>query len=241
MQPLGQIMHESDIVDNLRQSSKGFREFYVNERDRAGRIEWHFNPHLSEEIIAADAAHYYHIMEKYHEIHLRRFPVLVDDARLVAHEITHAILAEENHSLLIQPCDERNRALSTYLDTMFEDPVVDSFLLERYQLDLTRDCLRRLPIIRRAWETQPEPLDRLPRLETGLLLASQMMKWRLITDSDALQRWSEYLVWFSDKCPNIFLIAVGFVATIKKFGLGSLDTRKEAFNEIVKNYQLEKY
>ena len=241
MQPSGEVKNESDIVDNLRRSSKEFKAFYNNERPRAGRIEWFFNPHLGEEIVAADAAHYYHIQEQYHEIHLTRVPVHVDDARLVAHEIVHAILAEEKHNFTVFSHNERYADLSTYLATLFEDPVVDSFLQERYHFDLTIDCVRRLPIIKLAWKDKSEPINRVARLETALLLANQMMKWRLIKSRDALQKWSDFLFWFSDICPNIFLIAVGFIATMQKFGLETLDKRKAAFEEIVKNYQLEKY
>ncbi len=237
MQPL----EEPDVVDILLRSSKEFKEFYNNERYRVERIEWFFNPNLMKQFVAADAAHFYHIKEKYHEIHLPRFPVYFDDAFLVAHEIAHAILAEENHSLPVFPRDERYKSLSTYFATMLEDPVVDSFLQERYHLDLTNDCVQKLPIIKLAWDNMAEPVDRPSRIEIALLLANQMMKWRLIKNADALRKWSDFLFWFSDGRPNIFLIAVGFIAIIEKIGLETLDKRKAVFEEIVRNYQLEEF
>jgi len=238
--PVKVKLEESDVRECLLQLSNESRDFYNNERHRAGRIEWFFNPHLKEQFVSAEAAHIYHIKEKYHEINLLRFPIPLDDARLVAHEIVHAILTEENHSLLVVPCDERYTSLSTNLGTLLEDPVVDSFLQERYHFDLTSDCVRRLSIIKQAWKNQSEPRG-VPLLEVALLLANQMMKWRLIKNVDALSMWSDFLFWFGDEYPNILLIAVGFIASMQKVGLETLDKRKATYEEIVKNYQLEEY
>jgi hypothetical protein len=231
-------LDESDVVDDLKQSSKEFKNFYEKERYRAGDIEWVFNPNLGEQFVAAQAAHFHHINERCHEICLSKSSICPDDAHLIAHEIVHAILAEENHGLITYRSDDMYKQLDAYLCTMIEDPVVESFLQEEYRFNLSSDYLQKLPIAKRAWDHRVEPIDGLSRIMSASLLANEMMEWRLIKDPDALRIWSDFLSWYSDGRPNIFLIGVRFVAITQKFGLETIKQRKTVFSEIEKEYQL---
>jgi hypothetical protein len=65
-----------------------------------------------------------------------------------------------------------------------------------------------------------------------------MIKWRLIRNSEAFQNWANFLQWFVEGRPHIFLIGVGLVSIIEKIGLDTFDKRKAVFQEIVENYHL---
>ncbi len=228
-------VEEADVVDILRNSSKEFMEFYENERlRRVGRIHWCIDPDRNERI-GAEASAESSLGD--HKIFLTRFPVILDDSHLIAHEIMHEILSEENKSLKINGI----RPFKEYLGTMLEDPIIDLFLQEVYHFNFVDKCCERLESTKLAWRNCEEPKDRLSRIASAVLLAWEMLPWRSIKDRDAIRNWSDFLLWYSDGRPNIFLIGIQLIAIVQKIGLETLDQRKEVFSEIVKNYQLEDF
>jgi hypothetical protein len=104
-------VEESDVVDNLLEASTEFKCFYDTERPKAGNIEWYFDPHISSRFVSAEAAHISDLINNCQKICLKRLPVPVDDAHLVAHEILHAVFKDEKNQLIICECGAAYKSL----------------------------------------------------------------------------------------------------------------------------------
>lgn len=226
---------ESDVVDILLRSSDAFREFYVKERCRAGHINWTFDLELSEKIKAAKAAIMTCPNSNQHEICLSEFPVQQDDARLIAHEMLHAIFEEEKNTFVIYG---HNTQLRAHLASMVEDPLVEAYLYEKYNFDQAKDYLRDLAISKRMWMFVDEPTDPLDRIANAFILTNQAIRWKLIKNRNALHIWNGYLDWLSNYCPHIFSIHLELIAIVKNRGLDTLEQRKTIVLEIIEKYQL---
>jgi hypothetical protein len=226
---------ELDVVDILLRSSDAFREFYVKERCRAGHIDWTFDPELSEKIKAAKAATMTRPNSNQHEICLSEFPVQQDDARLIAHEMMHAIFEEEKNTVIIYGC---NTQLKAHLASMVEDPLVEAYLYEKYNFDQAKDYLRNLEISKRKWMFVDEPVDTLYRIANAFIFTNQAIRWKMIKDRNALRIWNSYLDWLSNYCSHIFSIHLDLIAIVEKSGLDMLEQRKAIVLEIIEKYQL---
>lgn len=239
MQPPSKI-DELDVVDILLRSSDAFREFYVKERCRAGHIDWTFDPELSKKIKAAKAAKMTYPNSNQHEICLSEFPVQQDDARLIAHEMLHAIFEEEKNTFMIYERDTQPiiLALKAHLSTMVEDPLVEAYLYEKYNFDQVKDYLRDLEISKRKWMFVDEPIDTLYRIANAFIFTNQAIRWKMIKDRNALHIWNSYLGWLSNYCPHIFSIHLDLIAIVEKLGLDTLEQRKAIVLEIIEKYQL---
>jgi hypothetical protein len=231
---------ESEVVDNLRQSSDEFNKFYDKERPRAGRIKWCFVPDLSKRHVAA-AAHAFDQNGKCHKICLTSFPVKVDDAHVVAHEMAHAVFAEENNELIIYERKNPTPPLSPILGSMLEDPLVESILYKIYNFDLSKDLLRWKSIIEEKYENFGQP-DNLYQLAEAFNLANKMMCWKLIEDQEITRKLDKFLIWYSHpkRCPDVVSKGIELVAIMDSFGLDTLTQRETIFLEIRKKYRLEK-
>jgi hypothetical protein len=151
----------------------------------------------------------------------------------------HVIFSEEENTLLIYERDKQYTSLKAFMASMLEDPIVELLLYEKYHFDVLKDYIHWIEVIRRECEGQVEINDYLNQIGNGFNLANQMIRWKSIKDRNALQKWSDFLSWYSLNSPKTFFNAVGFSTIIQRIGLGTLEKRKSIFIEIVKNYRLE--
>jgi len=231
---------EKEVVENLLLSTE-FRGFYDKERPRAGHIKWCYNPNLRKQY-AADAMHIADPDMKCKKIILTRFPVNIEDAHIVAHEIVHAIFSEEKNTVIIYERPKPNPSLRPYLGSMLEDPLVDTLLCKKYNFDLSRDYLRGILILEDEFKNWREPENPLNRLGNAFNLANQMVCWRLIEDPKMRRRWDNFLVWYSDpnRCPSTSQFARELVAIMDHHKLETLDQRRMVCSEVIEKYHLEK-
>jgi hypothetical protein len=235
-------VEESKVVENLLQSSVEFRKFYDNARPKAGKIKWCYYPNLHEQY-AADAAHVTDINGEHQKICLARFPVYVEDAHIVAHEIMHAICSEENNTLIIYEHPNPNPALSPYIASMLDDPNIESLLYKIYKFDLLSDLLAWISSIKNAHEKWRQDDNPHWQLASAFNLANKMMCWKLIKDPKKLRIWDEFLIWYSHptKCPDVVSKSKDLAAIMERTGLRTLDQRASVFSYVVEKYQLNRY
>jgi hypothetical protein len=229
---------EKDVTGPLKRLSKEFKLFCENERHRAGQITWYFDSSLSLKIPTAEAAHIADPNATWHKICLTRFPVRANDAHLIAHEITHAVLAEEKNTLNVYESSILYTQFKAYMCSMLEDPLVESILYNEYHFNVLDDYIRWIDIMQSACEDQLEPHDRLTQIANAFHLANQMMRWKLIKDREALKTWAEFLKDYGSTHPNIYSFAMDFFAIMQK-GIDTLDQRRSAFIEISKSYKID--
>lgn len=222
---------ESDVVEELLQSSEVFKHFYKNERSRAGLIQWCFSPDVCEKYAGVAACVIY---DNHKKIYLTRFPVNIDDAHLIAHEITHAIFFEENNTLIIDP---NNDSFSAHLGSMLEDPIVELFLHETYHFDLSKDCSQWMSNIRARHENTREHPVPLAQLAGAFDLANQRICWNLIEDRKVLSECNDFLCWYKKMCPKTYSFSQELVAIIEEIGLEALDQRKAVFSRVITTYK----
>lgn len=179
----------------------------------------------------------------HHKICLSEFPIQQDDARLIAHEMLHAIFEEEQNSFVIYEYTSTPIivALKAHLASMVEGPLVEAYLYEKYHFDLVKDYLSDLEISKRMWMFVDEPTDPLDRIANAFILTNQAIRWELIKDQNALRIWNSYLDWSSNYCPHIFSIHLELSAIVKKSGLDTLEQRKAVVLEIIEKYQLRAF
>jgi hypothetical protein len=233
---------ESEVIENLLRSSDEFREFYNMERPRAGQIKWCYAPNLQERL-AANAAHVADINGKHKKICLTRFPVHIDDAHIVAHEIVHAIFSEEKNTLIVYERKNPILPLSPYLNSMLEDPIVESLLHGKYNFSLSKDYLHVISIIKGHHENIGQPLDRFSLVAYAFNLGNQIMCWKLIEDQEMLKTWNDFLIWYGHprRCPDVVLIGKDLAAIMENVGLTTIDKRRTVLLEVIKKYKLENY
>lgn len=241
MRPPLRLDEELDVIGPLKSLSNKFKLFYENERGKAGQIKWYYDRSLSIKIPSAEAAHVDDPSRNLHTICLTKFPVSVKDAHLIAHEIMHAVIAEEGNNLKIVEQSILYSQFKAYISSMLEDPIVESVLYKKYKFNVLNDYLRWIEIMQSACKEWKEPRDILLQMSNACHLANQMMRWDLIEEQDALITWSEFLKDYNITHPNIYSFAFGFFKIMHKNGLDTLDQRRSAFSEISENYNLNRY
>jgi hypothetical protein len=136
---------------------------------------------------------------------------------VIAHEILHLIRFEENSALRIHPNRPQYYPLAIALVSLFEDPIIDSILKNKYDFDLRILYEEIMDDVKRH-STIKEPTDNLRRIITGFILAIDILRWNLITDQKARRNWIAHLKWYEDQYPNIYKIGADTVAIVTDIG-----------------------
>lgn len=235
---------ERDITGPLKRLSNDFKLFCETERHRAGQIEWYYYPTLQVIIPSAEAAHVHDPYKNLHSICLTRFPIRKNDDHLIAHEIMHAVIAEEGNNLKIFEKNALYRQFKAYMSSMLEDPFVEFILYKKYKFDIVNSCLYWIESMRSDWT---EPKDKLTQMSNACNLANQMMRWKLIEENGALNEedsigtWSNFLKDYCTTYSNVYSFANGFFEIMDTCGLDTLDQRRSSFLKISKKYGLDIY
>ncbi len=126
---LGRLLRKSDI----------FRKFYDSERPKIAKaLCWVEEPGLPEGITGRETSD----ESGAHVIRLRRVPAAVRDGWLIAHELGHAVIDERGFPVT-GVRDLRLEPLSSALNSMIHDPLVDAGLLSTYGLTSRRNSARK--------------------------------------------------------------------------------------------------
>jgi len=239
---------EVDVVFNLIKSSTQFKNFYYKARmEKLGKIIWRIDPEIDpmskmRTMTKTDAGGL-----NCPTIYIRDINIHNDDIFIVAHEIMHCVLTEEGKSLIIFGTvskfvnASKSRALASSLQTMLEDPVVDSILQSKCGFDAIKQYRTDLAAARKDFEnTRAEPKEQLASLYMAFIISNNILKWRIVQDYNAVKEWHLFLDDFRRIYPNVSEISDAILAIIDEFGgLESIEQKKSIFSKISKKYNLE--
>lgn len=165
------------------------------------------------------------------------------EALLVAHEIEHVIRRVERMSLAIAVNDLEDGCedMAKNLRSMFEDPIVDSILQDKYGFDLVyfyaeMDIQRCKYILRLPYCKEPD--KKTDRLTEIFFYACQSLKWDLIKDAKIQQKYNDYKKLYMSKRPNIAKEGEELASLVRTVGFDTLEKQKRLFELIVDKYKL---
>lgn len=223
---------EDEVLCDIIVSFPEFKRFIGEERPKIGFIFWIEDPDLPDGLAAGAQ-----VMTD--EIHFREHPISLKDSLVMAHEIMHLIRFHEGEALLINYTHFLYAPLVAHLGNMLEDPVIDSFLQERYNFDLLSHYGGMVELNRKNLKMESE--GDLGRLLHGFDLANLMLCWDFIKDQDARNEWSDYLEnEFQEQYPHSYKIGLETAAIARNIGLDSIEQRKEIFYELIDKYNFRK-
>jgi hypothetical protein len=233
---------EIDAISDLRRSSKEFKKFYDKERvERLGDISWRLDPDFEVELRMRSHTRLIGGL-KYHIIYMEKTPLLLIDACVTAHEIMHLIRNEECASLVILSKNKYPDAkLAMVLQSMFEDPIIDSILQNEYEFDVIAEYRTDLESDRVNLEmNHKEPDDEIEKLILAFQLSYFTLKWNMIVDKDALRDWSTFQGEIGKRYPNISEMSENIVSIVQKTGVETTEKTKIASQEIIISCGLER-
>lgn len=230
---------ETDVVLNLKRSSLEFNHFYHEERmNKLGEILWRIDPEIGpvSKMRSITAPDDFGILDTI--IYMNDASISIEDLFIVAHEIMHCVLTKEGRSVVIFAKTIGNRNLASCLQTMLEDPVVDSILQNKYKLDALSRYKNDLDLIKNV-KCVEEPKDRLVRLNMAFNITNNILKWETISDPGTLNDWRAFLGRYRVCNPNVSKISDDIISIIRETGLGNAEKSRSAFQKIIEKYNLK--
>jgi len=203
------LVDEAVVLGPILRSFPEFNRFYNEERQkRVGFIRWFRDFEMPDGLLAyasyPECAVYY-----------GKSPMSFEDAHIVAHEIMHLIRYQENDLLEIRYRPDIFD-LAFKLTNMLEDPIVELFLQKNYNFDLRISYLSAIDYCRKSIDKEIE--DDLSRLINGIDLANYMLRWKLIDNLEAQNKWSSYLEFYKELRPHSYEIADQIVHIVWIYG-----------------------
>lgn len=220
-----------------------FSKFYYNEYEPIKThlpIGWI----LSEEEAYANACTMVDAETGMDIILLKRLPVSYIDALLVSHEIQHVILKATENSFNIRLRGNQPpiyEIIAQDIKSLLEDPIIDSFLQGKYNFDLLDYYLSELEIAIEEDFVDPQEssLDSFSISIGALVYAGNILKWNLIGDYNALDRWHKYQRLLDKSYPIISKQGKELASIVKDNGFDMLEKRIQLANNTIKKYNIE--
>lgn len=219
-----------EILRHLLETNTEFKRFYDEIfKKKIGSIGWIYESNMPPGLAA-----YYHAGEK--AIHYKNYPVSIKDAYLMAHEIMHAVRDKEIDLLVVRCSAREYEYLGTSLKSLLEDQNVDRILKDQYNIDLLPCYMASINYV----EGRPgtEPKETIYRIWKGLVLANTMLKWDLITNQDALERWRDHLKWYRNQYPNVYRMGKNMAKIIRRMGLADVEKHRDIAIKLIDKYDL---
>lgn len=233
------IFPEELVLGDLLKHSEAFRAFYQEKRDKITQeVNWAQDPRMPEGITARSTR----IVsqpdgQSIQIVRLRQVPALVDDAFRVAHELEHFVLNAEGFPVT-GCCDFAYENLSSALNSMLHDPLVDS-RLQKYKFDLkahheaeVAEHIRQLEGLTRS------PARRLDRTRWVFYYVENALYWELLIADGERNKFQE---WLDARYPDIASIGQKLLTRIKRIGFDTPEKQTQLFQEIVRRYKLDNF
>jgi hypothetical protein len=173
---------------------------------------------------------------------LEWLPVTPNDAFLVAHELEHIIRKYNGQQLSISTMSSLSKAkdIATSIGSMFDDPLVNCFLQEKYNFDPAyhyteielHDCFNEVG------EIVTEPTNDIIRMLHIFFYANQLLRWDSIKDTTAIQKWVEYQRFLRSKWQSIAESGEELYDIVKKYGYDTPEKQRRLFNKIAYKYTI---
>ena len=224
---------EKFVVAELLRSSKEFAAFYKSERSKiTTSVYWARDSSLPVGIDYRCTR----LPDGTQVIRLRRIPAVPEDAMRVAHELQHLVLDSEGF-----PCTgakPQYETISSSLNSMIHDPLVDARLLE-YGFDLLKEYEAEVQeALNQLGDRPVSPSGHLERVHWMFNYVSKILDWRLLRDATGKDS-SEFQSWFDRRYPDIVEDARGLLALIDDIGYDTPERQVELLGRIVQRYGLE--
>ncbi len=220
---MGRLLWKSDI----------FRKFYDSERPKIAKaLYWVEEPALPEGITGRETSD----ESGAHVIRLRRVPAAVRDAWLIAHELGHAVIDEKGFPVT-GVRDLRLEPLSSALNSMIHDPLVDAGLLGAYGLDLKAKFREEAAEARRNLEELAEEPRGLGRVHWVFNYTSTIIDFGLAY-GDVDPGTDEFVSWFQNRYPSVAAEARNLVEQVRAMGYETLAQAVTLLRAIVERYEI---
>lgn len=169
-------------------------------------------------------------------------PVTPNDAFLVAHELGHILRKYNRLQLHIVSRSSvfETKKLAEIFGSMLDDSVINSRLQDVYDFNPAyhyteielRDSINEISGI------QQEPGNDFIRLSYVFYYTNQLLRWDSITDSEAIQKWSNYKNLFRSKLRSLAESGEELYYIIKENGYDIPEKQKQIFNKISDKYMI---
>ena len=181
-------------------------------------------------------------------IQIRHIPETFDDAYLVAHEIKHGIKALDNQCLIFsmdtviaqQYGNDEIPDLANRLGSMFDDPIIDSYLKNTYNFDPAHFyIIQKIPDTIRCLNYSGDPESDLLTLKHALYYSQSTLQWDLIGGAKSKHKWSYVKQLYKKRRPIVTKIGTDLYYMANKYGYHTLDEQRILFNQIVEKYTID--
>jgi hypothetical protein len=226
-------VEEYSVLRVLREKSREFQTFEEQEGEKVSPILWVRDISLEVGVNARAYSKGY--------ICIRRSPAHIEDAFIIAHEMMHLIRANEGNPLKIRVYDRGHITLATKLMSMFEDPIVDSILQDKYGFKIVDQYKLDLKSAKEQIKGFPEPDDYILRVKSAVDFTGQALEWGLIKEDRDLVGWRDFRQrWLPRKRPITSKMSDEMIAIVQEVGgLDTLKKQKTIFEKIVEEYELQ--
>lgn len=178
---------------------------------------------------------YYHAGE--HKIYYKNVLSSKMSIHLIAHEIMHAVRAKENNLLRIRYFQEGYEPLAMSLNSLLEDQTVDSILQTRYGFDLLPLYIWQIEFVES--HTINKSISNLGKVWSGIRLANEMLRWDLVADQKAINRWKRHLEWRRKQMLDVYKIAKDVAGIVRSLKLEPVTQHKKIITTLINRYELQ--
>lgn len=169
---------------------------------------------------------------------------------LVAHEMEHVIRLFDGQTLKLymdnaiaqnfQNNDIRDLAIR--LGSMFDDPLIDSFLQNTYDFKPGRFYTNvKIPDTIKSLKTKGRRKNELVELKQTLFYSQFSLQWDSINDDDAIREWRDLKKLYQKWRSIVKINGEELYFMVKENGYDTLEKQKQLFHKIANKYTIDGY
>jgi hypothetical protein len=231
---IGQPVKEEDVISELLKASQQFESFYRSERIKIKEpISWIHDASMPE----GSSYEASRLRSGTLLIKIRTMPVVSGEATNIAHELQHLIIdAEGFPSTTSNIHDLYHIELSTALNSMLHDPLVDS-RLEKYDFDLWPNYYKEEEeAISQFGKAPYPPPNYLTKVFWILAYSSFILDWKL--RNKTIENPSKFQLWFDARFPAVTTEGQELLTLVQTVCFDTPEKMSILLNEIIQKYKL---
>jgi len=181
-------------------------------------------------------------------IRLRYIPITREDAFLVAHEIEHVIKYFDKQYLKFAMDSEIAKNyndgdiidLAFRIGSMFDDPIIDSFLQKEYKFKPAIFYTPvKIPDTIEKLNSSGDPTDDLTKLKQALFYSQCALQWDAIKNAKSLRKWQDLKRRYQIRRPVVRRMGEELYLMSKENGYNKLEKQKLLFGKIADKYTID--
>ena len=180
-------------------------------------------------------------------IEIRKLPETLEDVFLVAHEMCHAIKDFDGNAInfgALQPSNYKKEELfdmSCKLGSMLDDPLIDSFLKDKYDFNPARFYANIImPDINNSLDQYGDPTHEWHIFKRALLYAQFSLQMDSVSDIDVRNNWDELKVQYLTRRPLTAKIGEDIYMMSNRDGYDTKEKQRNLFNKIFNKYTIRR-